>query len=184
MPEDTRLIKAVLGGDITKVLPLITIESINAKGELGKTALHNAVLFVSTPETVVSALLNHGANINAFDDAGRTPLSDAGKGARTIDDVYARRACQLIERGAVWPDTPLGKSAWRKLPSVVQQLFTDKLLAYQQQQEQLEAEEKAKAFGILSKYVEHIQPNTPLSLTSVAFPPGLHHRSVELKTIK
>ncbi|MFA6037471.1 MAG: hypothetical protein WC748_05050 [Legionellales bacterium] len=179
MREDNTLIRAVLIGDINRVLPLITPETINAKGKWGKTALQNAVFFSDTPDIIVNTLLNRGADVNALDDEGHNPLSDAGKGARTINDIYARRACQLIEKGALWPNTDLGNSAWQKLPSPVQQLFTEKLQAYQQQQEQIQAEEKTKAFGVLSNYARSL--NTQSSNSS-----GLHHRNVvhstELKT--
>jgi hypothetical protein len=187
MSKDTLLIRAVLSGDIKNVLALITPETINAKGELGKTPLQNAVLWESKFDAIVNALLSHDADVNSLDDIGHTPLSDAGKGALKTDDVYARRACKLIEKGALWPDTKLGKFAWQKLPPEVQQLFTEKLQAYQEQQARLQAEEKTKAFGVLSNYARSVQTNSNTqSFTTATFPTGLHHRSnstsVELKT--
>lgn len=155
MLEDTALINAVLVGDTKRVLTLISAETINAKGEFGKTALHNAVLFKTTPEVIVDALLNNGADFNAYDENGNTPLSEAGKYTKEINDVYARRACKLIEKGALWPDTEGGGFVWQQLPEKIQQFFSEKLQAYQQQQKRLEAEEKTKAFGMLSQYAEH-----------------------------
>ncbi|MFA6037468.1 MAG: ankyrin repeat domain-containing protein [Legionellales bacterium] len=178
--RDTALIRAVMAGNIERVRLLITPETINLKGGLGKTALHNAVLRDYRPEAILDALLANGANVNVLDDDGLTPSADAGKNARTIDDIFARRACKLIERGALWPDTPMANFMWQKLPSVVQQFFTEKLQAYQQQQEQIQAEEKTKAFGVLSGYARNMQANSNSSRASST---GLHHRNAvtELK---
>ena len=186
MLEDTALIKAVMLGDIKKVLPLINANTINAKGKLGKTALHNAVLFRDTPDDVVDALLNNGADLNVCDDNGHTPLSQAGKNAKETGDVYARRACKLIERGALWPDTERGEFIWQQLPEKIQQFFSEKLQAYQQQQKRLQAEEKTKAFGMLSQYSEHQASANKKHSTVSSTGTGLRHRKsnitgVELK---
>ena len=114
-------------------------------------------------------------------------LADAGKSARTIDDIFARRACKLIERGAIWPDTEMANFMWQKLPSAVQQFFTEKLQAYQQQQVLLQAEEKTKAFGMLSGFAGYIHQNQITQSATLASS-GLHRRTVgqgngiELKT--
>jgi hypothetical protein len=181
MPQNNALIKAVVVGNIPDVLRLIKITPVNAKGELGKTALHNAVFWESTPDIIINTLLRYDADVNALDDVGLTPLSDVGENACSINDIYADRACKLIENGALWPDTERGRFAWQKLPSPVQQLFTEKLQAYQQQQEQIQAEEKTKAFGVLSGYARNIQENS--NSFGASSSTGLHHRNTatELK---
>lgn len=159
MPENTLLINAVLVGDVKDVLRLATIETINIKGNLGKTALQYAVLSKYSCDVIICTLLQRGADVNMIDDVGHSALSDAGKGSRAIDDVYAHRACFLIGKGALWPKTELGNLAWEKLPGEVQRLFIKKLREHQDNQARADTEEKTKAFGMLSGFASFIHKN-------------------------
>ena len=73
MVRDTALIRAVMAENIEWVRLLITSETINLKGKLGKTALHNAVLWDYKPDSIMDVLLANGADVNILDDDGLTP---------------------------------------------------------------------------------------------------------------
>jgi ankyrin repeat protein len=81
-----------------RLLPDAYTDSYNRLAELGAlkglTPLHCAVF--AGQEGVVSALLTHGAEIEARDDSGRTPLHLASFWESTV-----AAAAQVLARGAV-----------------------------------------------------------------------------------
>jgi ankyrin repeat protein len=93
---DRELIDAVLGSNLPEVSRLVSIGAdVNAKcGSMGLTILHWASIFGYEDVQVFQALLQHGAEIEAKDKIGRTPLHCAC----LMNDVVVVKA--LLSGGA------------------------------------------------------------------------------------